>query len=273
MRHPAAIPAAQRPKAYRRRSFATLRAIFALMLREMSTSYGRSPGGYVWAIAEPVAAIAFLSLVFSVAFGAPPIGVSFPMFYATGMVPFLMFNDLHNKVAQSLLYSKPLLAYPNVTFLDALIARFLLNLLTQLLVAYLVFTTTIILFEGRVAFDLGMIVRGIATGAFLGLGIGTLNAFVYMRVPVWQQAWSVLTRPLFILSCALIMYDGIPQPYRDWLWWNPLVHVVGLVRGGFYNSYDTYYVWLPYPLAVGMGCFMLGLLLLRRHHRDLFERS
>jgi capsular polysaccharide transport system permease protein len=243
------------------------------MLREMSTSYGRSPGGYIWAIAEPVAAIAFLSLVFSVAFGAPPIGVSFPMFYATGMVPFVMFNDLHNKVSQSLMYSKPLLAYPNVTFLDAILARFFLNLLTQLLVVYLVFTTTILVFEGRVSFDLWMIVDGLALAAFLGLGIGTLNAFIYMRVPVWQQAWSVLTRPLFILSCTLMLYDGIPQPYRDWLWWNPLVHVTGLVRGGFYASYDTYYVSMPYALIVAMGCFVLGLALLRRHHRDLFEKT
>ncbi len=64
------------------------------------------------------------------------------------------------------------------------------------------FTTTILVFEGRVAFDLWMIIDGLALAAFLALGIGTLNAFIYMRVPVWQQAWSVLTRPLFILSCT-----------------------------------------------------------------------
>ncbi|MDJ0823602.1 MAG: sugar ABC transporter permease, partial [Paracoccaceae bacterium] len=39
--------------AYRRRRFATARAVMALMLREMSTSFGRSPGGYLWAILEP----------------------------------------------------------------------------------------------------------------------------------------------------------------------------------------------------------------------------
>ncbi|MEL6475009.1 MAG: sugar ABC transporter permease, partial [Pseudomonadota bacterium] len=33
-----------------RRRFASLRSIIALMLREMATSYGRSPGGYLWAV-------------------------------------------------------------------------------------------------------------------------------------------------------------------------------------------------------------------------------
>ncbi|MEO0656736.1 MAG: sugar ABC transporter permease, partial [Pseudomonadota bacterium] len=75
-----------------RRRFASLRSIIALMLREMATSYGRSPGGYLWAVLEPAAGIAILTLIFSFAFIGPPIGTSFPMFYATGMVPFLAYS-------------------------------------------------------------------------------------------------------------------------------------------------------------------------------------
>ena len=40
-----------------------LRVVFALIIREMSTTYGRSAGGYIWAILEPVGAIALMSLV------------------------------------------------------------------------------------------------------------------------------------------------------------------------------------------------------------------
>ncbi|WP_022704466.1 ABC transporter permease [Pseudorhodobacter ferrugineus] len=252
--------------------FGGQRAIVALMLREMSTTYGRSPGGYIWAILSPVAAIAFLSLAFSAFFHTPPIGNSFAMFYATGMVPFLMFNDIQNKVSQSLMYSKQLLAYPKVTFLDALIARFLLNFMTQLLVAYIIFGGTMLFFEGTLSIDILTVLDGLLLAAQLGLGIGTLNCFIYLRFPVWQQMWSVLSRPLFLVSCTMIMFDGIPEPFRDWLWWNPLVHVVGLVREGFYDGYDGYYISSKYVMLVAMVCFALGLLFLRRHHRDLFER-
>ena len=48
------------------RKFKSARTIMALMLREMTTSYGRSPGGYVWAILEPVGAVAMITLVLSV---------------------------------------------------------------------------------------------------------------------------------------------------------------------------------------------------------------
>ena len=59
------------------RSFPTLRAISALILREMATAHGRIRGGYLWAVAEPVAAVALLVLVFSVAFEQPPLGRCF----------------------------------------------------------------------------------------------------------------------------------------------------------------------------------------------------
>jgi ABC-type polysaccharide/polyol phosphate export permease len=107
--------------------FATPRIISALILREIGTSYGRSPGGYLWALAEPVLGIALLTVIFSIGFRTPPIGVNFPLFYATGLLPFLMFVDLSNKVAQAINYSKQLLAYPRVTFIDALLGRFILN--------------------------------------------------------------------------------------------------------------------------------------------------
>ena len=32
----------------------TFRTISALIMREMQTTYGRSPGGYLWAVLEPV---------------------------------------------------------------------------------------------------------------------------------------------------------------------------------------------------------------------------
>ena len=267
------IAAPQQPRRTTRRSFPTLRAILALMLREMSTSYGRSPGGYFWAVAEPVAGIAFLSFVFALIFRHPPVGVSFPMFYATGMVPFLMFNDLHNKVAQSLMYSKSLLAYPTVTFVDALIARFLTNLITEVMIAYLVLGGSMVLFEGKMNVNMVPVVLGLSMAAALALGIGTLNAYFFSRMPILQQAWSVMMRPMAIFSCVVIVYDGIPLPFRDYLWWNPILHCVGAVRTGFYDSYDAYYVTPAYVLGVALTCLTLGLLFLRAHHREILSNN
>ncbi|MBN9889812.1 ABC transporter permease [Salipiger abyssi] len=261
-----------RPNASPNRSFPGARAIGALILREMATSYGRSPGGYIWAILEPVAGIALLTIVFSGFLRSPGLGVSFPIFYATGMMPFMMYMGTQGKVASALKYSKPLLAYPTVTFVDAILGRFILDVMTKLLVSYIVFGGIMIAFETRTIPDYPLILEAFALAALLGAGIGTLNCFLFTRFPLFQQAWGILTRPLFILSCIFYLYDTVAEPFRSYLWYNPLIHIVGLMRKGFYPTYDATYVSRFYVLTISLVCLAVGMLLLRRFHTDLMHR-
>lgn len=260
-----------RQDALRARSFRTPRTIMALILREMSTTHGRSPGGYLWAIVDPVAGLLVLSAVFALAFASPPLGNSFPLFYASGFLPFMMFNEIANKMATSINFSRPLLAYPAVTFLDALIARFLLALLTHMMVAYIIFTTLIFVLGARAQIDLPYILLGIISTAALGIGIGTLNCFLMTSFAVWERTWQILTRPLFIISGIFFMFGDLPKVAQDILWYNPLIHVIGLMRSGFYAAYKDDYISLLYVWGIAVSTFTFGLLLLWRNHRRLLE--
>lgn len=267
------IPMAQRPRSRKpRRQLASLRTIAALVLREMATSYGRSPGGYLWAVLEPIAGIAVLSLVFSAAFSNPALGVNFPLFYATGMLPFMMFSDISGKIAQSLNYSRPLLNYPSVTFLDAIIARFLLNMVTQLMVGYIVFAGLLTLFKTQVIIDFGTITEAYMLAALLGLGVGVMNCFLMGMTPLWQPAWSVIMRPMFIISCVFLLFDHLPTKFQTFLWYNPLVHVIGLMRRGFYATYDATYVSVGYVVIFSLTLLSFGLLFLLRHYRFILNK-
>ena len=254
-----------------KRPFASLRAITALILREMVTTHGRSPGGYVWAVLEPVVGIALLSLIFSVGFRSPALGTSFQLFYATGMLPLAMYSDVSSKISLAILFSKPLLAYPAVTYMDAILARFVVNILTQLLVVYIVLFGIFLAFETNVVPHYPTIILAFCLTAILGLGVGTLNCYLFLLFPIWQRAWSILMRPMFIISCVFFLFETIPQPYQDILWYNPVVHVVALMRRGFYINYDAQYVSVTYVLGLSMLCFLAGLVLLYRGHRRLFN--
>ncbi|MEM1235979.1 MAG: ABC transporter permease [Pseudomonadota bacterium] len=248
------------------------RAIVALILREMSSSYGRTPGGYIWALAEPVAGIALLSAVFSAAFQTPALGLSFALFYATGMVPFSMFNGLSQKLTQALNFSRQLLAYPAVTLADALVARLILNLMVELLTAVIVFSGIILLIENRAIVDVAQIALALGLAAALATGIGVLNCYLVMRFPAWQQVWSILMKPMFVISCVFFLFDTVPQPFRDWLWWNPIVHVIGIMRRGFYAGYTADYASITYVAGIATMAFVIGLAMLKRDARSLLTR-
>lgn len=251
--------------------FPGLRSVAALMLREMATTYGRSPGGYLWALLEPVAAIVLLSLVFSVAFRNPPLGSNFMLFYASGYLPFMMYNDVAAKIGGAIRYSKPLLAYPSVTFIDAILSRFLLNCLTHMVVFIIVMAGVVEFYGLHLILNFPAILQALCMAAALGLGIGTLNCYLVSTFAVWAQVWGILTRPLFILSGIFFLLEGTPEPFRTVLWYNPLSQVISQMRAGFYVTYDARLVSPLYVYSIALACLLFGLLLLYRYHRDILN--
>ncbi len=242
-----------------------IRTVAALILREMSTSYGRSPGGYLWAVLEPVAAIALLSFAFSMAFRAPSLGVSFPLFYATGYLPYMLFHDVSSKTALAIRFSRPLLNFNAVTLIDLVLARFLLNLFTHLVVGTLVVTAMLVLFETRAAIDPVVVLSAVAMAAALALGAGLINAFLFQVFPAWERVWLIVTRPLFIISGVFFLFEDLPGEVREVLWFNPLFHVTGQMRHGFYATYHPDYVSPLFALALATVLILFGLMLLSRH--------
>lgn len=248
-----------------------LRSTYAFILRELTTTYGRHPGGFLWAFLEPIAAISLLTFIFSLAFRSPALGDNFALFYATGYLPFMLYTELSTKLSQSIKYSRQLLMYPAVNFLDALIARLVLTSIIQFVVFIIIFS--LIFTFGNISHNVNHLnlINAFFMATFLGFGIGTLNCYLVTLLPVWERVWSILNRPTFIISGIFFIYQNVPLPYRDFLWYNPLIHVVGEMRGGFYPTYDTGYVTPMIPYSVALFTLCLGLLLLVRNHRGLLN--
>ena len=251
---------------------ATPRTILALILREMSSTHGKSPGGYLWMVLEPALGIALLSAIFSLGFRSPRLGTNFPIFYATGLLPFMMYSDISNKMSQAVNYSKALLAYPRVTFLDTLLARFILSALTQLLVGALLFTLILSIWDTRTVLFMDRLMLSYAMAMAFGAGVGTLNCFLVTMFPLWQRAWGILTRPLFLISGPIFLFETLPEWAKEILWWNPLMHVTGEMRGAFYLQYEADYVSPGFVFMVSAICGVMGLIFLRQYHRDMLER-
>ncbi len=267
-----AVPPAQLPKNNGKRRFATLRTTLALILREMSTRYGRTPGGYIWSVLEPLAAIIFLSLGFSLVLRTPSLGTSFLLFYATGYLPFDLYNTLTGSISSALKFSRPLLKYPAVTWLDAIAARFILNSLTSILIAILLLAGVLTAIGSRSTLDLPVVVLAFGLVMILGLAVGVLNCVLMGLFPMWTVIWKIVTRPLFLASGVIFIYEDLPVGAQQLLWYNPLIHITGLTRVGFYSTYNPSYISVTYVLAVSLIILAMGLLLLRRYHRVILNR-
>ncbi len=251
--------------------FQALRVLVAMIIREMNTRFGRTWGGYIWAVVEPVAMIGLLSLAFSQFIKTPPIGSSFVLFYASGFVPFYFYSEITTATSSAVMFNKPLMQFPAVTPLDAVFARFFLSALTLTVVGVIVYIGIGYFDAWPNGINFGAVLLSLAAACLLGLGSGTLNCVLFSFFPVWARIWGVINRPLFLISGVFFTLESMPEQIQAILWYNPLVHVVGIMRTGIYPSYDAGYVSLLFVFGLGISCFVLGTYLLIRHRSYVTE--
>ena len=239
----------------------------------MASRYGRNPGGYLWAVVEPLGMILFLSLGFALMLRAPSLGNSFLLFYATGYLPYNLFLKTSRMVMTSINFSSNLLKYPAVTWFDAVIARAILHTLTETLVAYILLAGILVTIDSQTILDFGPILISFVMAAFLGLGLGLVNCVFIGFVPVWLTIWNVFTRPLFLASGIIWIYSDLPQLAADILWYNPLIHITGLARTGYYPTYEPRFISYVFVFGLASVFTALGLVLMRRFHLEILNRK
>jgi len=256
---------AQMPRPLRWRG---ARVVGALLLREMSTTYGRTPGGYIWAILQPVAMIAILTIAFSFLLRAPSLGTSFVLFYATGFLPLRLFQEVSNNVGSAVQFNLSMMAYPRVTFVDVLVARAILSVMTQIMVSAIVLSGVFILIDVRAILDFQQIILAYALTVLLGIGVGTLNSYLTFAFHLWRSLWSILTRPLFLVSGVFYIYEDLPVAAQNILWFNPMIHLTGLMRTGVYSAYSPTYISLTFVAVFAVLPLVFGVLLLYSFCKD-----
>ena len=62
-----------------------------------------------------------------------------------------------------------------------------------------------------------------------------------------------------LVSCVFYSFEALPALARDVLWYNPVIHIVGLLRAGLYPIYDPAHVAPGYVLGVALVLIVAGL--------------
>ena len=239
------------------------RVVTALMLRETKTRYGRSRFGYLWAVVEPMIYVGFFLAIRSfLAESAGAFGDSLMLFLMTGLITVRVFLAVSSFTSASISSNRALLAYPPVKPTDVIVARFVLESLTMLFVVVIFYGVLSLVIERNVMPNHGAFVSGLLATYLLAAGIGVFNAVATVLAPTWQQVWTVLRLPIFILSGIFYLPTGLPPEYQDILWWNPVLHCVEWMRTGAYVTYDPL-LDHAYPLTFAIVALAAGLSLER----------
>ncbi len=247
------------------------RPIMALIIRELNTTHGRYPAGYIWIFLEPIGAILLISAVFSFFLRSPSIGDNFPIYFALGYLPYTMYTQTQSRVLSALSFSKGLLRYPRVTTIDAIIARTILSFVTVWIYSVVIIYALCYFYDVSVKINYPVLILAFLIAGLFGLSVGCINCFMVTRNKFWPPVWSIINRPTFILSGVLYIYEDVPEKIQNVVWYNPLLHATGMARSGFFPGYEPTFLSASYVLGLSLVLLFLGLVLLSVLSRDYVE--
>ncbi len=237
------------------------RVIHALILRETRTRFDRNKLGYLWALFEPITYIAAMIGVFSVIGRASPIGNddALPMFFLSGLVPWLLFAHTVSKTMEGLSSNQTLLTYPQVTPFDVLISRAILEYATIVVVfvsvcfimAYLGYYQPIESFKE-------MFIALTALWLF-AIGIGYMNSSIKLYIPSYSQTYNAVQRPFFFFSGIFFTADSLLPSLREIALYNPIMHGIEWFRSAVFTTYESQYLDKSYLFAFVILFLAIGL--------------
>jgi len=238
------------------------RVIYALILRETKTRYGEHKLGFLWAIIEPLVMVAVFVGIFATIRSGSPGGMPMVPFMLSGIVPFTLFRDTMTQMQGAIAQNRMLFAFPQVTTFDVIFARGLLEvLLLSGVFVMLLFGMNIAGYDIRVERPLGVL-AACALLSLMGMGLGFIFASLSPIIPSMKQiSTALLGRPLFLGSGIFFIAESIPASVREYLLYNPLMHMLELLRSAFFQEFETAYGSWSYATTWSLCTFGFGLLM------------
>jgi capsular polysaccharide transport system permease protein len=255
------------------RSFAIQRrVIWALMMREVITRFGRENVGVLWLVGEPM--IFTLGIATLWAAAGMNHGSSIPIvaFAITGYSSVLMWRNAVGRCTSGIQSNLNLLYHRNVRVIDVFITRIVLEMAG----ATASFVVLVLLFTGLEWIELPndplLVVAGWLLlawfGTALALTIGAATAFSELVERLWHPAAYLL----FPLSGAAFMVDWLPAAAQPVVLMLPMVHGVELLREGYFGHVVRTHYDVGYMAGINLVLTVLGLLLVRAAGRRVGSR-
>ncbi len=247
-------------------------SIRALILRELQTRFGQYRLGYLWEFLEPLLTIGILVLLFGTIRERAAPGVDFLVFLINGIIPFFMFRTGVTLGMSAVESNKGLFSYRAVKPIDALIARNILEFLLKF-TAYIAFSASFIWFGIEISFE--AIPQLLSYWLLLFIFMFAVSLVFLVIVDFSKEVGRFLSPVflvLYLLSGILYSIHIIPVEYREYLLYNPLIHIFELMRHAVAPNYALVSgISLSYFLIWMIITLFIGLLLYKRFERRMVK--
>jgi ABC-type polysaccharide/polyol phosphate export permease len=248
--------------------FIQLRVIWALLLREIMTRYGRHNIGFLWLFVEPMLFTLGITALWTIAGLHHGSDLPITAFALTGYSTVLLWRNMPNRCIASVSPNSALMYHRNVRIIDIFLSRIALEAIGAT-ISFVVLSFIFVFFE----------LMGPPEVALKGVGAWLLTAWFGAALAILLGAWSEkselvekLFHPaaylMFPISGAAFLVDALPKDFQEVVLWLPMVHGTEMVREGYFGSKMIAHYDVGYLVMVNMILTLAGLAIERIVTRD-----
>jgi capsular polysaccharide transport system permease protein len=234
----------------------------ALVLRELSTRYGRSNIGFLWVIAEPIVFAGGVSILWSHI--RPPYenGIRIIPFIITGYMPLILLRQMVNFSVNAVKNNNSLLFHRGVTPLHLIAARAFVEFagvsLAFLTIVFVYHALGLMELPSRIV-GLLLIYQGWLLLAWVSFGLALVMSALAELFEFVERFIQILTYVIIPISGAFLMASNMPPTFRRLSMALPFIHSFEMIRRGYFGSsmitiYHTQYVvwWASLLTFIGL---------------------
>jgi capsular polysaccharide transport system permease protein len=246
------------------------RIIWALMLRELATRYGRDNLGFLWVVFEPLVFCVGVLIMYRAIRGPYIEAISVIPFIMGGYMPTILVRHIVMYSLNAVKINGGLLYHKSISVLDLFVARILLEFIGVTLSFALIFSVLLAFGLAPFPVNLGLLYEGWFTTGFVGCGLALMVGAISEIVDVVERIISVTLYVLVPISGTFFLADWLPPSVRHYALLLPFLNCSEMVRAGMFGPSINPHYDLGYTLACALVMTVIGLLI-ARHARARAE--
>jgi len=218
------------------------RVLYALLMREIITRFGRENLGVLWLVGEPMIFTLGVTALWSAAGLNHGSALPIVAFAVTGYSSVLMWRNTVSRAVSAIEQNKNLLYHRNVQVIDVLLTRVVLEIGGA--TGSFIILSLFFMFIGWMPtpVDLLQVVLGWIMLAWFGTSLAFLIGAASVGSDLVERLWHPVAYLLFPMSGAAFMVEWLPKKLQEVVLLLPMVHGVEMLRQGYFgNVVRTHY--------------------------------
>lgn len=226
-------------KGYRSPLIITFTTWKALFLREAVARLISRRNAWVWLLLEPALQIAFILVIMTQLHMRTVGGIDTVVWLVIGLLFANLFKRTATQAQNAISANRALYSYRQVKPVDTVLVRAALEGFLMIVIGLILVAGASFLGYDFIPNESWILLAAFLNIWLLALGLGLIGSIGVLMIPELEKVITFVNALLYMLSGVAIPISAIPEPFQQWLMYNPIVHSIESARKAMSSYYHT----------------------------------